>query len=59
MTITEHETDRDAPELSETPSGWLAVGNDFPRIGVMAPSREEAERLFRSERAAWRELTAR
>lgn len=58
MTTTE-DRDIDRPELSETPTGWLAVGDDFPRIGVMAPTREEAERRFRVEREAWRELAKR
>jgi hypothetical protein len=56
-TMEQHDVDR--PRLSQTPSGWLAVGDDFPRIGVMAPTREEAERLFRTERQAWRELATR
>lgn len=49
-------TDVDIPELRRTPTGWLALGNDYPRIGVTAESEEEVVRLFRERRAAWRLL---
>ena len=59
MTITDQPLDADRPALSQTPTGWLATRDDFPRIGVMGSTREEAERLFRAERDAWRELAKR
>lgn len=47
-----------SPSLVQTPTGWLAVGTDHPRIGVMASTRDETLALFRERRAAWRALSA-
>jgi len=51
-------TQTDAPDLRETPGGWLAVAVDSPRIAVIADTRDEALAKFRAERAEWRELIA-
>ena len=48
----------DAPDLRETPGGWLAVAMDSPRVAVVADSREGALAKFRAERAIWRQLIA-
>jgi len=48
----------DAPDLRETPGGWLAVAVDSPRVAVVADSREGALAKFRAERAIWRQLIA-
>jgi hypothetical protein len=50
--------DPDAPELRPTPTGWIAVANDFPRIAVTAPTEEDAERQYRESRRAWRALSS-
>jgi hypothetical protein len=42
-----------AREAHETPSGWIAFSNVYPRIGVTAPSETEALRLLDVECAAW------
>ncbi len=52
-------TQIDAPDLRETPGGWLAVAVDSPRIAVVARTKEEALAKFQAERAEWRELMAR
>jgi hypothetical protein len=52
-------TQIDAPDLRETPGGWLAVAVDTPRIAVVASTRDEALAKFQAERAEWRELIAR
>lgn len=59
MTTPDMKVDSDLPDLLPTPTGWLATRDDFPRIGVMAPTRDEAERLFRTKREAWRVMVAR
>jgi hypothetical protein len=51
-------TQIDAPDLRETPGGWLAVAVDSPRIAVVAATRDEALAKFQAERAEWRELIA-
>lgn len=45
------------PELHQTPTGWLAIGNDYPRIGVTAPTEAEAVEAYRKARAEWRALS--
>lgn len=51
-------TDMDSPVLTETSYGkWLARSpGDFPRIGVIADTSEEAEAEYRASRAEWRRL---
>ncbi len=39
--------------LRQTPTGWLAIGVGFPRIGITAPTREGALRDFAEARASW------
>lgn len=51
--------DPDRPDLCQTPTGWLATRDDFPRIGVLGTTREETEQKFRTARQAWREIAAR
>lgn len=53
-----YEGDRDEPDMAQTPTGWLATRDDFPRIGVLGVTREETERKFRDARERWRELAA-
>ena len=48
----------DAPDLKETPGGWLAVAVDSPRVAVIGGTRDEALANFQAERAIWRELIA-
>jgi hypothetical protein len=48
----------DAPDLKETPGGWLAVAVDSPRIAVVAATRDDALAKFRERRAFWRQLIA-
>jgi hypothetical protein len=48
----------DAPDLRETPGGWLAVAVDSPRVAVVGDTRDEALAKFQTERAEWRELIA-
>lgn len=50
--------DVDVPDLRETPSGWLAVAVDSPKVAVAAGSREEALAKFQAERVVWRALIA-
>jgi hypothetical protein len=49
----------DIPHLRVTPGGWLATALDSPRIGVIGHEKAEALELFKTQRAAWRELIAR
>lgn len=46
----------DAPDLRQTPGGWLAVATDWPRVAVVADTRDSALEKFRAERATWRSL---
>lgn len=48
----------DAPDLKETPGGWLAVATDSPRVAVVGDTREDALIKFHAERAIWRQLIA-
>ena len=48
----------DVPDLRKTPSGWLAVAVDSPRIAVAADTKDDALAKFRAERAIWRQLIA-
>jgi hypothetical protein len=48
----------DNPVLKHTPGGWMAEAMDSPLIAVVAETESEARELFRSRRAAWRELMA-
>jgi hypothetical protein len=48
--------EQSVPELHETPTGWLAIGNDYPRIGVTAATKAEAVREFERARGAWLSL---
>jgi hypothetical protein len=50
--------DTDAPDLRQTPGGWLAVAVDSPKVAVVADTRDEALARFRAERAEWRQLIA-
>lgn len=43
----------DPPELHQTPTGWLATGASFPRIGVTAETRDVAIHKYLVARAAW------
>jgi hypothetical protein len=52
-------TQIDAPDLRETPGGWLAVAVDSPRIAVVAGTRDDALAKFQAGRAEWRGLIAR
>ncbi len=58
MTTTEPTQQLDLPDLRPTPTGWLALGHDYPRIGVMEATRKRAITLFQREREAWRRLGA-
>jgi hypothetical protein len=51
-------TETDAPDLRETPGGWLAVAVDSPKIAVVGRTRDEAIAKFQTERAEWRDLIA-
>lgn len=53
MTVTQVE-----PVVRQTPGGWLATtpGNEFPRIGVMAETSEEAKTKLAQATDAWRTL---
>jgi hypothetical protein len=51
-------TEIDNPVLKHTPGGWMAEAVDSPLIAVVAETRSEAVDLFRSRRAAWRDLMA-
>lgn len=51
-------TKTDAPDLRETPGGWLAVAVDSPKIAVVGRTRDEAIAKFQTERAEWRDLIA-
>lgn len=46
----------DAPDLKETPGGWLAVAVDSPRVAAVGATRDDALANFRAERAIWRRL---
>lgn len=48
----------DQPDLRRTPTGWLAVALDSPRIAVTADTEDGALALFRERRAHWRRLIA-
>ena len=46
------------PELRRTPHGWLAVSapGDYPRIGVMGQTEDEARQTFHEAQRRWLEL---
>jgi len=48
----------DAPDLKETPGGWLAVAVDSPRVAVVGRTKDDALANFHTERAIWRQLIA-
>lgn len=51
-----YEGDPDLPDLTQTPTGWIATRDDFPRIGILGLTRDETEQSFREARAAWRQI---
>jgi hypothetical protein len=49
--------DTNGPLFHETPGGWLAISpEDFPPLGVIADTREEAEVRYRTRAEYWRSL---
>ncbi len=39
--------------LRKTPSGWLAVSDTYPRIGVQGETEHEARAQFEISRRSW------
>jgi hypothetical protein len=42
--------------ISETPTGWLAVSHEYPRLGEVGATRDEAVARLHEARDSWRQL---
>jgi hypothetical protein len=49
-----------APEIRETPSGWIAISppGEHPRIAVIGASRDDAARRYDTSSKEWLRLRA-